>query len=120
MERLNLSTKDFKLLSIENAFEIHRIHDAEDIIIPDGISKGYPLNINFDNVYKRVEKLIPKLKKLITKTKTSYFLDTTLKDRREIGKLINPNIADCRYKNNVSFSINLLFFFYRNNKFLNT
>jgi hypothetical protein len=111
MERLKLSPNDFKSLSIENAFEIHRIHDAEDTIIPDGICKGYPLNIDFDNVYRRVEKLIPKLKNLITKTETSYFLNTTLKDRREIGKLINPNIADCRYKNNVSFSINLFFFF---------
>ena len=51
MEHLELSYKDFKFLSIDNSFEIHRIHYAEDIIIPNGISNGYPLSINFNNIY---------------------------------------------------------------------
>ncbi|HJT84441.1 MAG TPA: hypothetical protein VJ697_08160 [Nitrososphaeraceae archaeon] len=101
MEHLKLPPEDINSLSIGNAFEIHRIHNAEDIIVPKGISKGYPLNINFDIVYQRVKKLIPEWKKLLTKTRPSSFLDTALKERHEIGKLINPNIAYYRYKINV-------------------
>ncbi|CAG8785830.1 15442_t:CDS:2, partial [Racocetra fulgida] len=45
----------------------------DDVIVPDGLRKNYPKNIEFDQLPNRINKLFPQLFEIVTKkTKSTY------------------------------------------------
>jgi len=90
--------KDLKGV-IEQA-EFCLLHKGEARIIPKGTDNNYPSNINFDNLSKRVEKLLPEIKSIIKKKITSSFLDEELDVISKVGqrKSKNPMLMINRFE----------------------
>ncbi|GBC01549.1 hypothetical protein RclHR1_04220017 [Rhizophagus clarus] len=67
-------------------FEFCRLHESEAFIVPEGLKKKYPININFDGLPKRVEKLIPELMLVIKGKIDSSYRNIALNAYREFGR----------------------------------
>jgi hypothetical protein len=74
-----------KLEAVEQ-FEFCRIHIAETKIIPDGVEKGYLMEIDFDAIPKRVENFKSDLLDICKKKVKSIYRENVMKAYREIGK----------------------------------
>jgi hypothetical protein len=53
-------------------------HYAEKTIIPDGIQKGYPMEINFELLESRIIQMKNELLNVINKKVNSYYRDLSL------------------------------------------
>jgi hypothetical protein len=73
-------------LNIIDQFEFCRLHDAETRIVPEGLKKNYPINIDFNSLPKRVEKLIPELMLVIKQKRKSFYRDVALSAYQELGR----------------------------------
>jgi site-specific DNA-cytosine methylase len=62
-------------------------HRAEETIIPQGIEKGYIFEIDFGVLDKKLEKCLPRLKRIIKGEIYSEFQQTIKKNFEELGKL---------------------------------
>ncbi|KAH9266536.1 hypothetical protein BASA83_010521 [Batrachochytrium salamandrivorans] len=63
-----------------------RLHTAEETVIPQGLVKGYPMEIDFKGVRRRVEKMRCMFKDILLGRVHSVFLDLALVSFRELGK----------------------------------
>ncbi|RHZ67805.1 hypothetical protein Glove_299g91 [Diversispora epigaea] len=66
--------------------EFCKLHEAELKIISQGISKGYPQTIDYDQLPARIKKLKKKLKKIILGKVSSKYRKQALETYRKIGK----------------------------------
>ncbi|RIA93583.1 RTC4-like domain-containing protein [Glomus cerebriforme] len=73
-------------LNVIDQFEFCRLHDAETHIVPEGLKKNYPINIDFDRLPKRVEELIPELILVIKGEIKSLYRDIALDVYQELGR----------------------------------
>src|SRR6202035_5163078 len=73
-------------LDIVDKFELCRLHDAETRFVPEGLKKNYPINIDFDHLPKRIEKLIPELMLIIKGKRKSYYRNFALDAYQQFGK----------------------------------
>jgi hypothetical protein len=67
-------------------YEFCRIHYGEGKIIPHGIEKGYPLNVDFINLPDRILNMKPELFKIIKGLKYSEFRVNAVKRINQMGK----------------------------------
>jgi len=76
-----------KRLPVVDQFECCRVHIAELEIVPEGLRKGYPPNIKFDEVPERIEKFKQDLIDICRKKEKSIFRENVMRTFREIGIL---------------------------------
>ena len=69
----------------EDRYSFCEIHYAEATIVPDGIQKGYPLEINFELLETRIIQMKDELINIIHKRVKSYYWDLSLEICKEIG-----------------------------------
>ena len=62
-----------------------KIHYAEATIVPEGIRKGYPMEINFELLETRVTQMKDELLNIINKKINSYYWDFSMEVCKEIG-----------------------------------
>lgn len=67
-------------------FTFCRLHQLELVIKPEGIRKGYPVEIDFDGLAKRVEKLRDELEDVISGKLHSVFRDIGLQAYKDLGR----------------------------------
>jgi hypothetical protein len=72
--------------NIIEEFEFCRLHESEALIVPEGLKKNYPININFDILPKRIEKLIPELMLVIKGKINSSYRNIALNAYQEFGR----------------------------------
>ncbi|GBC05490.1 hypothetical protein RclHR1_06250012 [Rhizophagus clarus] len=83
-DRLRLafeSSKKGKLPPIEFCY----IHNAELTIIPDGLEKNYPLDINFDELPDRIRNFKDNLEEIIEGTVRSYYRNFAIRYYKKNG-----------------------------------
>ncbi|CAG8495488.1 2431_t:CDS:2, partial [Scutellospora calospora] len=75
------------------------IHYMETTIVPDGIQKGYPTEINFALLNSRIIQMKDELLNIINRKTKSYYYDFALRVCNEIGqrKASNPMTIMGRY-----------------------
>lgn len=73
-------------VNVIDLFEFCRLHEAEFNIVPEGLKKLYPMNIDFVSLPKRVAKLIPRLMLIIKGGKKSFYRDVALCAYQELGR----------------------------------
>jgi hypothetical protein len=74
-----------KRLQAVDQFEFCRIHIAESEVIPEGLAKGYPSSINFDEIPERIERFKQDLIDVCRKKVKSIFRENVMKVFRETG-----------------------------------
>ncbi|CAG8569347.1 18717_t:CDS:2 [Rhizophagus irregularis] len=72
--------------NVVEEFEFCRLHESEALIVPEGLKKNYPININFDILPKRVKKLIPELMLVIKGEINSSYRNIALNAYRKYGR----------------------------------
>ena len=60
---------------------------AEQVVIPEGIKKGYPPNINFTILPKRIHKFKEELHDIFKKKSRSYYRDAIMQIYRDKGRM---------------------------------
>ncbi|CAG8752085.1 protein FAR1-RELATED SEQUENCE 5 [Rhizophagus irregularis DAOM 181602=DAOM 197198] len=75
-----------KKLNVVEQFKFCRIHIAETKIIPDGVEKGYLMEIDFSAIPKRVEIFRSDLLDICKKKVKSVYRENVMRAYREIGK----------------------------------
>ncbi|PKK55808.1 hypothetical protein RhiirC2_485160, partial [Rhizophagus irregularis] len=75
-----------KKLNVVEQFEFCHIHIAETKIIPDGIEKGYLMEVDFSAIPKRVENFQFDLLDICKKKVKSVYRENVMRAYREIGK----------------------------------
>ena len=73
--------------NVINQFEFCRSHTAEQIIIPEGIKKGYPPNIDFTKLPERIYKFKEELHNICKKKSRSYYRDAIMQIYHSKGKM---------------------------------
>jgi hypothetical protein len=63
-----------------------RMHKKEQIMIPQGLQKGYYININFDELEDRILSFIDEIEDIINGKKTSVFHRNVMAAYEEFGK----------------------------------
>jgi hypothetical protein len=71
--------------SVVDQFEICRLNHAETHIVPDGLSKNYPKNIDFDKLPDRIDNLFSELFDIVIRKTKSIYRDTAIKIYNELG-----------------------------------
>lgn len=61
-------------------------HDAELVIVPAGLAKGYPLNIDFDSLPERIKRLETPLKRIITGESQSEYKSLAERSYTQLGR----------------------------------
>ncbi|CAG8856809.1 17974_t:CDS:1, partial [Gigaspora margarita] len=69
----------------EDRLTFCEIHQAETTIVPNGIQKGYPMQIDFDLLETRIFQMKDKLFDIINRKINSYYHDFALKICNEMG-----------------------------------
>jgi hypothetical protein len=69
----------------EDRYLFCEIHHAETSIVPDGIQKGYPMEINFELLEARIIQMKDDLLDIIYKRVYSYYRDFSLEICKEVG-----------------------------------
>jgi hypothetical protein len=69
----------------EDRYLFCEIHHAETTIVPDGIQKGYPAEINFELLKGRIIQMKDELLNIINKKIDSYYQDFSLEICKEVG-----------------------------------
>ncbi|CAG8760984.1 35191_t:CDS:2, partial [Gigaspora margarita] len=69
----------------EDKLTFCEIHQAETTIVPDGIQKGYPMQIDFGSLETRIFQMKMELLDIINGKANSYYRDFALKICNEIG-----------------------------------
>ncbi|KAL6636152.1 RTC4-like domain-containing protein [Neocallimastix sp. 'constans'] len=86
---VNHMKKDGKIISfnipVMKQYEYCRLHQAKLVIIPQGLKKGYPLEINFDLLQERIERFKKDLFEIVYDRKKSYFRELALNEYKRYG-----------------------------------
>jgi hypothetical protein len=61
------------------------LHKGELETVPDGKLRGYPMDIDFDNIPVRIERMVDDLNGIINGTVSSILLDYAKEVRKQIG-----------------------------------
>jgi hypothetical protein len=61
-------------------------HDAELVVVPAGLAKGYPLNIDFDSLPARIKLFETPLKRIITRESESEYKTLVEKSYANFGR----------------------------------
>jgi hypothetical protein len=69
----------------EDRYLFCEIHYAETTIVPDGIDKGYPMEINFELLETRIVQMKDELLDIINKKVNSYYRDFSIEICQKVG-----------------------------------
>ncbi|KAF9921341.1 hypothetical protein FBU30_008679 [Linnemannia zychae] len=72
-------------MSVVDMYEFCRIHESEEIIVPAGLEKNYPLFIPFDELPDRIRRLESELLNIIHGTIASPYREKALANYRKLG-----------------------------------
>ena len=72
--------------NVVEQFEFCRFHKGEQIVVPEGIRKGYPLNIDFTILPERIHKFKEELHDICKKKSRSYYRDAIMKIYHDKGQ----------------------------------
>ena len=72
-------------LTQEDHYSFCEIHYAKTTIVPDGIQKDYPMEINLESLETRIIQMKDKLCDIINKKTNSYYWDFAIEVCQEVG-----------------------------------
>ncbi len=73
---------------LEAIIDLCNLHRSEVSIIPEGIAKGWPSEIDFDAIPSRLWKLRPKLQDLIDHPSGWHFFEIAKEDVEVLGSMV--------------------------------
>lgn len=76
-----------KSKNVVDQFEFCRLHMAEQVIVPEGIRKGYPSKIDFTILPERIRKFKEELHNICKKKSKSYYRDAIMQIYRNKGRM---------------------------------